>query len=88
MWAGKQAYFSPTYYLMPPCRSRFVIVPRFRKRLLTFPFGTCQDLSHNTVANEANSTDPWIMQKGSLRGLRDMLSGVRFIAYNSQLREI
>ncbi|EIW54362.1 lysophospholipase [Trametes versicolor FP-101664 SS1] len=41
-----------------------------------------QDLSHNTAANEANSTDPWIVQKGSLRGLRDMLSGGEQLLWN------
>ena len=31
------------------------------------------------MANEANVNDPLIIQKGSLKGLHDMLSGVRTI---------
>ncbi len=38
-----------------------------------------QDLSHDPVANKANAADPWIIQKGSLKGLHDMLSGVRYL---------
>ncbi|EMD32944.1 hypothetical protein CERSUDRAFT_160986 [Gelatoporia subvermispora B] len=34
-----------------------------------------EDLSHNQVANEAVAKDPLIVQKGSLQGLHDMLSG-------------
>ncbi|OBZ69831.1 Negative regulator of differentiation 1 [Grifola frondosa] len=34
-----------------------------------------EDLSHDPAANEANAKDPLIIQKGSLRGLDDMLSG-------------
>ncbi|OCH83925.1 lysophospholipase [Obba rivulosa] len=34
-----------------------------------------EDLSHNQAANEANAKDPLIIQKGSLSGLHDMLSG-------------
>ncbi|KAI0629458.1 lysophospholipase [Trametes polyzona] len=41
-----------------------------------------EDLSHDTAANEANANDPWIIQKGSLRGLRDMLSGGEELLYN------
>ncbi|KAI0767163.1 lysophospholipase [Fomes fomentarius] len=34
-----------------------------------------EDLSHDSVANALNTNDPWIIQKGSLKGLHDMLSG-------------
>ncbi|TBU27908.1 lysophospholipase [Dichomitus squalens] len=34
-----------------------------------------EDLSHDPLANLANVNDPWIIQKGSLKGLHDMLSG-------------
>ncbi|KAI0645140.1 lysophospholipase [Trametes meyenii] len=33
------------------------------------------DLSRNKEANEASAKDPWIVQKGSLKGLHDMFSG-------------
>ena len=38
-----------------------------------------QDLSHDKAANDANRTDPLVIQKGSLKGLNDMLSGVRLV---------
>ncbi|KAI0828020.1 lysophospholipase [Trametes gibbosa] len=41
-----------------------------------------EDLSHNAEANEASATDPWMMQKGSLRGLRDMLGGGEQLLWN------
>ncbi|RPD57963.1 lysophospholipase [Lentinus tigrinus ALCF2SS1-7] len=40
------------------------------------------DLSHDPVANAANAEDPWIVQKGSLKGLHDMLSGGEQLLYN------
>ncbi|KAI0323124.1 hypothetical protein GY45DRAFT_1376599 [Cubamyces sp. BRFM 1775] len=45
-----------------------------------------QDLSHDAAANEANAKDPWIIQKGSLRGLRDMLSGGEQLLWNDYKR--
>ncbi|KAI0359525.1 alpha/beta-hydrolase [Trametes cingulata] len=41
-----------------------------------------EDLSHDKTANEANANDPLIIQKGSLRGLRDMLSGGEQLLWN------
>ncbi|KAI0753189.1 lysophospholipase [Daedaleopsis nitida] len=41
-----------------------------------------EDLSHDPVANHANSEDPWIIQKGSLKGLHDMLSGGEQLLWN------
>ncbi|PIL33649.1 hypothetical protein GSI_04272 [Ganoderma sinense ZZ0214-1] len=34
-----------------------------------------EDLSHDPVANEANANDELIIQKGSLKGIHDMLTG-------------
>ncbi|KAI0663986.1 lysophospholipase [Cubamyces menziesii] len=45
-----------------------------------------EDLSHDAAANEANAKDPWIIQKGSLRGLRDMLSGGEQLLWNDYKR--
>ncbi|RDX43407.1 lysophospholipase [Lentinus brumalis] len=41
-----------------------------------------EDLSHDPVANNANAADPWIIQKGSLKGLHDMLSGGEQLLWN------
>ncbi|KAH9889377.1 lysophospholipase [Cubamyces lactineus] len=45
-----------------------------------------EHLSHDTAANEANTKDPWIIQKGTLRGLRDMLSGGEQLLWNDYKR--
>ncbi|KAM5537986.1 hypothetical protein V8D89_008462 [Ganoderma adspersum] len=41
-----------------------------------------EDLSHDPVANEANANDELIIQKGSLKGIHDMLTGGEHLLAN------
>ena len=58
--------------LRPCCCAARVLRPLYRGLRV-------QDLSHDKAANDANRTDPLVIQKGSLKGLNDMLSGVRLV---------
>lgn len=56
-----------------PCRGCNV---RLRAHHATYAPVDVQDLSRDKAANESVANDPWIIQRGTLKGLKDMFEGV------------